>query len=399
MPAFTYRIAQSDGRVTAQKIDAESAIALRRRLEAEGHLVLSVAQSGASLVLFEKKTISTRDFLAFNQKFAVLLRAGLPIIKILDILIEGSHQPVLAQALRGVQQGIREGHGIAEALSRYPKIFPEIYAASIAAGEKSGNLIEVIRRFMAYQRRVIDVRKKVVAALAYPSFLIVFASLVLLFLILYIMPKFSGIYAEAGAALPGLTRILLDFVDSLREYRVAWFAGVVTVSLALGWGYRSREGRALLDRTIMRFPIVGPIVQRHYLIRITRTLSTVLKSGIPLVSSLRILLDSLESPSLRARMSVVVDAVSAGGKLAQALATTALFPRISIEMIGVGEQTAALEDMLNDVAEFHEEELDLYLARVTTWIEPVLLLGVGALIAIILMAMYLPIFNLAGVVQ
>ncbi len=401
MPSFTYRVARSDGAVMARRADSDNEAALRERLEGEGYLVLSIAEAAhlPAPTWFEKKGVSPRDFLAFNQELMVLLKAGLPIMKILDILMERGGRTAFSDALKAVQKDIREGGTIADAMAKHPAFFPEIYVSSLGAGEKSGNLVEVIGRFMAYQRRVIDVRKKVTAALAYPTFLLSFGILVLSFLLVFVMPKFSEMYAQASADLPWLTRALLGFVASVRGHIVLWAGGGILVVFLLWKGYQHPSGRALFDRVLLHIPIVGPIVRRHYLIQITRTLSTVLKSGIPLVGALKIMSDAMTSRSVRDRLAGVSDAVRSGGGLASALAKTDLFPRLSTEMIGVGEQTSALEEMLNDVGGFHEEELDLYLARVTTWVEPILLLGVGAIIAVILIAMYLPIFNLAGTVQ
>ncbi len=402
MPTFSYRVALGDGQVLETRAASENEAALRERLAGEGYVVLSVTEAAglARVTLFAKKGISARDFLVFNQELMTLLKAGLPIMKVFDILTDRPGHHHFLAALRAVQNRIREGGVIADAMAEHPTFFSALYVSSMRAGEKSGNLVEVISRFMGYQRRVIDVKKKVVAALAYPSFLLAFGGLVLMFLIVFVMPKFADMYADSGAELPGLTRVLLRLADSVRGGGfIGWIVGIVVAAVALWQGYHHPVGRRWADRVILHVPLVGTILRRHDQVRITRTLSSLLKSGIPLVGALQIVADAMLNASVRERLEGVTAAVRAGGALAPALAQTGLFPRISTEMIGVGEMTSALEEMLNDVAFFHEEELDLYLARVSTWVEPILLLAVGSLIAVVLVAMYLPIFNLAGVAQ
>jgi type IV pilus assembly protein PilC len=401
MASFAYRVAREDGSILERRVASENEGVLRGQLTGEGYLVLSITEvaKGFSAPSFSRRGVSARNFLAFNQELMVLLKAGLPILKIMDILMERRGEPRFSEALMAVREEVRNGSTIADAMEKQPDVFSEIYVSSLRAGEKSGNLIEVIGRFMAYQRRVLDVQKKVRGAFAYPAFLLIFSILVLSFLITFVLPKFTQMYADSGSELPGLTRALLGFVHLLKDHGLLLLGLLALIAFGAHRAYQSRWGRERLDRIIMQTPGLGLIVQRHYLIRISRTLSTVLKSGIPLVAALKILTDAMDNRRVRDKMESVVEGVRAGGGLALALAQTSLFPRLSIEMLSVGEQTSAIEEMLDNVASFHEEELDLYLARVTTWVEPVLLLGVGAMIAVILMAMYLPIFNLSGVVQ
>ena len=400
MPLFSFRVAKADGTILQQWAEAEDEGVLRERLEAEGFLVLAISPSQAQappLVL--RRGISARDFLTFNHELRVLLKAGLPIMKVMDILTEGQWKPTFSEALKGVRQAVREGSAISEAMTKYPAFFPTLYIASLQAGERSGNLVEVIERFMIYQRKLIALRKKVFAALAYPSFLLLFGGGVLAFLIFYVIPTFSEVYAGAEQSLPFVTRLLLGVVHATRVSVLFWLPGGLLGLFLLHRAYQSERGRAFYDRIILRLPIVGPIVQRNYLIRITRTLSTILKSGMPVVGALRIMRDGMDNGTIRRQLAAVDDEIRRGGKLAAAFSHIGFLPKITIEMIGVGEMTGALEEMLNEVADFHEEEMDLYLSRVTTWIEPALLLVVGLVIAFVLVAMYLPIFQLAGTIQ
>lgn len=401
MPLFSYRIAKPDGTIQERQAEAEDAVALRGRLEEEGNLVLSISESiGFSLPNFSlKRKISPHEFLIFNQEFVALLRAGLPIMKILDLLSERGDQPGFAAALKEVQREVRGGGTIADAMSRHPVYFPPLYVSSLRAGEKSGNLVEVLGRFMEYQKKVLEVRKKVLAALAYPAFLLVVGIGVLGFLLTYVMPSFSELYADSQVELPLITRFLLGLVDFLRQYFLAILLGSVLTGLLLWRLLRSAWGRAVSDRLALQAIFLGPIIKRHHLIRIARTLSTVLKSGIPLVESLTIVGAAMTNQLVARQIGKVGSEVRGGVALALAFSKVALFPRMSTEMIAVGETTGSLEEMLQEVANFHEDELDLYLSRVATWVEPILLLLIGSLVAVILIAMYLPIFNLAGTIR
>jgi len=401
MALFSYRVAKGDGTIITRQEEAESEALLRNRLEGEGYLVLSVSKSvGLSLpALSLRRGIPPRDFLVFNQELMVLLKAGLPIMKILDILVEQGSQPGFVEALKAVQRDIRSGSSIADAMSRHSTYFPELYVSSLRAGEKSGNLVEVIGRYMDYQRKILDVRKKVFGALAYPSFLLVIGFGVLSFLLIYVMPSFSEIYTGSNVELPLFTRFLLGIVSMIRRHFLLIGGGLIGVGVLLWSLYHSEWGKAQVDRLTLQLPLLSPILRRHHLIRISRTLSTILKSGIPLVEAIQMVAASMTNRIVRIEVEKAGEAVKGGVGISAALAQTGLFPKISTEMIAVGESTGSLEEMLSQVANFHEEELDLYLSRVTTWVEPVLLLTIGSLVAVILIAMYLPIFHLAGTIK
>lgn len=399
MPLFSYRVAKGDGTVLTRREEAENEALLRNRLEGEGYLVLSISKAiGLSLPAFRRK-LSPRDFLVFNQELMVLLKAGLPIMKVLDILIDRGSQPGFVEALKGVQRDIRSGSGMADAMAKHPSYFSDLYVSSLRAGEKSGNLVEVIGRFMDYQKKILEVRKKVVSALAYPSFLLTIGFGVLGFLLVYVMPSFSEIYEGSKTELPLFTRALLGIVQFLKGNFLLLIASGVFAGFFLVSAFRSRWGKVQADRLALRFPFVSSIIRRHHLIRITRTLATILKSGIPLVEALEMVGGAMTNWVVRLQIDRAKEAVKGGVAISAALSQIGLFPKISTEMIAVGESTGSLEEMLGEVASFHEEELDLYLARVTTWVEPVLLLTIGSLVAMILIAMYLPIFHLAGTIR
>jgi type IV pilus assembly protein PilC len=401
MARFLYRVAKGDGTIVARQEEAESEALLRSRLEGEGYLVLSISKAiGLSLPLLSfQRRLPPRDFLVFNQELMVLLKAGLPIMKIFDVLVERGSQPGFVEALKAVQRDIRSGSAMSDAMAKHPGYFSDLYVSSLRAGEKSGNLVEVITRFMDYQKKILEVKKKVTGALAYPSFLLVIGFGVLGFLLIYVMPSFSEIYEGSKMELPLFTRILLGVVRFIKGNILLLLVASLGFGMFLWSLYQSGWGRAQADRLALAVPFIKPIVRRHHLIRISRTLSTILKSGIPLVEAIRMVASSMTNRVVRLEVERAGEAVKGGVGISAALSQIDLFPKISTEMIAVGESTGSLEEMLGQVANFHEEELDLYLSRVTTWVEPVLLLSIGSLVALILIAMYLPIFHLAGTIR
>jgi type IV pilus assembly protein PilC len=403
MPQFAYRIARADGTVLEDRTEAENEVALRQQLEGKGYLVFSIQKaSGFTLpnIQFNLKTgLAPREFLIFNQELLALIKAGLPIIRVLDILVDRAEVPPFREALRNIRQEIKGGSSIADAMSKYPQQFPELYVSSLRAGERSGNLPEIIERYNQYQKRLIAVWKKVRAALNYPIFLLAVSFGIVAFLLIYVMPTFSEIYRESDAEIPVPTKILLHLVQLLR-------GNFLWILLAMGFGgffiyswSRTQSGRAALQRFFLRLPLVGKVMIKTYLIQISRTLSAILSGGIPLVTALEMVADAMTNPVIAARIREVRERVKEGVSLASALEKTGFIPRLTLEMVSVGEATGALEQLLMDAAEFHEEELDLLLARVTTWVEPLLLLFMGTIVAAIVIIMYLPVFNLAGTIR
>jgi len=402
MPTFYYRAARTDGSILEERIQAEDEVGLRQRLEREGYLILSLSKQQRAQIfstsLFHRRH-SGREFLVFNQEFLALLRAGLPIVKIFEILADRSDHPGFASALSRIREEIKAGSAISDGMAKEQNYFPDLYISSLRAGEKSGNLIEIIARYIDYQRKILAVRKKVISALTYPSFLLAVGVGVMLFLLVFVMPSFTEIYQDSNADLPALTRSLLAVVALFRSHFIVMLSLLALVGVGLRLIFSQQWGRDFYDRAALFFPLIRGITLKHYIIRITRTLGAVLKSGISLVPALQMTAEAMSNRKVKAMIMTATERVKEGASLSQAFGEMRLMPKMALEMIAVGEVTGALEEMLLQVADFHEDELDLYLTRVTTWVEPVLLLIMGGVVAIILIAMYLPIFHLAGAIR
>lgn len=404
MPTFSCRIATADGTIKEETIEGTSETNLRESLEKKGYLVFSVRRS---LNLFDFLKFSIKkgkrlppvEFLIFNSELIALIKAGLPILKTFELLEGRMVHPGFREGLAEVRKDIAGGSSISDALSRQKAFFPEIYISSIRAGEKSGNLVEILNRYILFYKRILSVRKKVVLALTYPAFLSVVGVAVVIFLLTYVLPTFSEIYTDSRQELPWITQALISLVHFLRV-NVIWIllAGAGLVWFFLSWK-ESKKGRPLWHAFLLKVPILGELLRVQQIIMVGRTLSTVLKGGIPLVNSLEMVGESLPNEPYKKKISGVIHRVREGAGLSASFSAVSLMPKIAVEMVEVGETTGSLEEMLDQVAEFHEEVLDQKLGRITTWVEPVLLLVMGVVVAVILIAIYLPIFNLAGTIK
>lgn len=405
MPTFVCRIGKPDGTVLEERLEAEDEADARLRLDRRGVVVFGVKPTGRLHAFSPRlaapfhRGLTSAEFLVFNQELLVLIKAGLPIMRALDILAGRSGHPTFQRVLGDVREQVRGGSSLADGMARHPREFPELYVASLRAGERSGNVVEMLVRYQAFMKRMLAVRKKIVSSLSYPAFLLVMGAGVILFLLAFVMPTFLDVYREAQADLPAATRWLMAFVGFLKQWVLALIGLLIAGIVGLRLWRRTPTGRRLFDRGLLWMPGLGRIVRTHYTISLSRTLATILTGGIPLVTALRMVADSIPNRAVVEHLSGVIERVKTGSGVAAAFAVGGFMPRMTLEMIEVGETTGALEEMLNQIADFHEEELDRMLTRITTWVEPVLLLVMGGLVAAVVVTMYLPIFNLAGTIK
>ncbi|HKY71657.1 MAG TPA: type II secretion system F family protein [Nitrospira sp.] len=401
MAVFAYRVARPDGSTLEGQIEGEEEPLVRAKLESQGFLIFQLKRRGLAqgrpiLELSAFRGLPIGEFLIFNQELLALVKAGLPVLRVWDLLIERARHEGFQQALRMVRQDIRGGASASEALSRHPAYFSELYVATVRAGEQSGNLVEVLKRFIAYLKLMIGLRHKIGKALAYPAFLIVTGVGVIGFLLTYVMPTFISVYAETAKSLPVATQILIDSASAAKVYVVPAIASLIGFLLIVRTYYGTPHGRLAVDRLLLHAPLLGTIFIKHHTIQLARTLGTILAGGTPLVEALHITKSAVSNRYIAAGLGDAVDEIREGTTLAAALDRPKVFPKLAVEMLSVGEETGSLEVMLHDVAEFYEADLDLRLTQLTTWIEPVLLLIMGILVGGIVIIMYLPVFQMAG---
>lgn len=399
MASFVVRVETTDGRILQQRHDSGDAQSLRRSLEERGLFVLELKREGGlggslSGLGFLKK-IKDKDLLVFNQELLVLLRAGLPIMKTLDTIIERTENKELLAVIQEVREEVRNGYSLSDAFGRFPHIFSPLYMASIKAGEQSGELPTVIKRYIDYMKRAQSAKEKVAGALIYPAILVTVAVGAVLFLLIYVVPTFSQVYLEAGQDLPVPTQILLGVTNFVRDQVIFLVGAIVAGLIVAGRFLRSEGGSRLRERFILGLPYLGDIVLKYAFTKLSQVLATLLNAGIPLVPSLRLALGSLANKILQDNMEQVIKGVEEGKKLSQALTESQVAPPMMIRLVSVGESTGSLPEMLTETANFYQEEIDHKVEILTHTFEPVIMVFMGLIVAAILVAMYLPIFNLA----
>ena len=395
MNEFIVKLADERGRVQEQTHAAATAEELRSRFTQAGYLVYSV-KPRSTLGRSAKKKVKLELFLIFNQQFLTLIRAGLPILSSLDLLAKRQKDLSFRAQLEDVGSRVKTGESISAAFEAQGTV-PLVYTTTLLAGERSGNLEEVLQRYLDFQRVALTFRKKLRASLIYPAFLIVMVIGLFTFLITFVVPRFASLYAQLGTKLPTLTLWLLTLGQNAQHYGLYIAPVLVLIGyLVVRWS-KSEAGADFIDRVRIKTPILGTVWLKYQVGLFSRTLATLLTGGLPLVPSLETAARSIESRSIARAVRVSVETVREGKGLALSLERTGVFPELSIEMIEVGESTGALPQMLNSVAEFFEEDVQTSLAAIMSLVEPIILIGMGVVVVIVLIALYLPIFSLNGV--
>ena len=399
MAEFLCRLADPSGRVVNASYNSVSESELRRRLEDQGFFVYSVREKGKSLSTLlplsaGRRKIKSREFVIFNQQFLALIQAGLPILKSLELLTQREKDEQFRTILLDISDRVKGGALLSEAFEAQG-MFPRVYTASLFAGEKSGGLEEVLARFIQYQKTVNATRNKIKTALTYPSILAVLLVVLVSFLLAEVVPRFAQFYAGMDAALPAMTVLLVDISQAIRGHLIAGMlvSGVLLVVLTM-WA-RSVQGRSHIDRLKLKLPVIGEVWSKFLFAQLSRTLSTLLSGGTPLVGSLEIVADSTGNRVVTQALNRAVVAVREGQSLSRSLEPSGVVPEVAIEMIEVGESSGNLSEMLGHVADFYDEEVNTRLNQLFTYIEPILLMILAIIVAFVLIALYLPIFSLS----
>lgn len=397
MGEFVCRVADASGHVFSQVEPAQSVGEARQKLVERGLYVYSVKPRSGLLSRFRwrrsSRHIGGADFLIFNQQFNTLIKAGLPILRALELLVDRAASPRLRPILGDVRTRVREGASLSEAIEQQG-VFPKVYSTAVLAGEKSGNLSGVLEYYIAYQRVTTGVRKKVLFTLIYPTLLVSFASVIVSYLVGAVIPKFAQLYSELNVPLPAATRLLVSITVGYRPYLLAGIGLLAAAAVAVFLWSRSEEGGEALDRLKLKLPIVGDTWIKFQMAQFSRTLSTLLAGGTPLVAALQTSSDALTSRLIRATVTQAAQEVREGQSLHSGLASNSIIPELALDMIEVGESSGALAPMLNSVAEFYEEEVALRLQALVSVIEPAILIFMAGIVLFILIALYLPVFSL-----
>jgi type IV pilus assembly protein PilC len=401
MAEFVWEARARTGEVRKGAMEAESEDAVNQRLRAQQLQPTKVKKKGKEFHFQLGTGVSSKDIVTFTRLFATMIDAGLPIVQCLDILQGQTDNKLFANVLRDVKSSVEQGATFSDSLRRHPKVFDHLYVNLVQAGEVGGILDTILNRLAVYIEKAMKLRRQVRGAMVYPSIVIVVFFAVLSILLVFVIPGFEKMFTDFGAKdeLPVLTQMVMTvsrlFIGNFL-YLVMALAGAF---VALRSYYKTANGKRRIHKLMMNMPVMGPVLRKIAVARFTRTLGTLLGSGVPILDALEIVAKTAGNVVVEEAIMYARLKISEGKNMAQPLTETGVFPSMVVQMVGVGEQTGALDTMLNKIADFYEDEVDVAVSAMTSLIEPVMMVGVGGTVGVVLIAMYLPIFSIAGKIK
>ena len=397
---YVCRVGTPSGEVVERTFSASDERSLRVDLEQQGFYLLAIRRGfGASLLRLKPRRVNPGLLLIFGQELAALLKAGLPLLQSLDVMLERQRDPVFRQSLLSVREKVKSGVSLSDAFREEGELYPPIFAASLVAGERSGNLDAVLRRFSHHLRLSQSLKKKAVSAAVYPIVLLTVMGVMVAVMLVYVIPQFESFFEGLGAELPLPTRMLM-VVASWSRANIEWILLAVGIGASGFWYWLRREGApVVLDRILLRVPYFGGLMRMYATSQLMRTLSTLLAGGLPLLNAIEVAANSVGNQAMSQALGGASERIREGASLTAALESTRMLESLPLEMVKVGEQTGALGDMLTSIADFYDEDLDTRMAAVLSLVEPVLLVLMAIIVAGMLLAFYLPMFQAISAVQ
>lgn len=398
---FRCRLVTATGEIVEGVYSAENEGRLRHDLEEKGLHVLALKARGSAarwLPAFIRRRIPRHEFLVFNQELATLLKAGMPLVQSLDMLRRQAAHPVFRAVLAAVHEQVRAGTALSDAFGEHGDLFPRVYSASLVAGERSGSLDAMLRRYVAYEKVIDAVKRRTISALIYPAILVALSIALVFVIVLRVVPAFSDFYGSFGAELPLTTRIIVaisNFV--LGQFPLLLVAMALATGGIIAW-FRQPGQRVRFDRALLALPFIGQSFRKFSTAQLARTLGTLLGGGIPLVNALDVSARSISNRYMAEELEGVTRRVREGQSLATSLSARDIVSDVAIKMVEVGESTGALQDMLVSLADFYDEEIETEVGRFVTLIEPIILVLMGIVIAGLVLALYMPLFRLSSVI-
>jgi type IV pilus assembly protein PilC len=393
MPAYKCKIAVSGGEVVEKVIQSSSAASIKELVAQDGGFLVN-----AQKVSFFHHKIKPKDFYSFNQELLTLLRAGLPVVIAFDAIIDQQNKTGFSKILKNIREDIFQGESVANAFEKYESVFSALYIATLRSGEASGNIPDAIEEYLEYFERSLAIRQKIKAASVYPAILTLCSVFVVAFLIIFVVPAITGTFVEAGADLPLFTSILLGFSAFVRSWFLAIIIGIILIIWAVSFYLKTEKGRLFFDTYYLKIPFLGDLSVIYSTSLFTSSLSTVLTGGIPLNKALQISKGLIKNMVFQAGIIDVIKSVEQGRGFAEALKEVDMFPDMALRMLSAGEEGGNLEKVLKDVARFYERDVEAKLTIITSTIEPLLMVLMGFVIGFIMLAMYMPIFQMAGTI-
>jgi type IV pilus assembly protein PilC len=404
MPTFKCKIAEpGQSKVLEQTLVADSKTSLKHHLEDQGNFVFEIRPTERSGSLLDRlkfhKKINLKEFYSFNQELSVLLKTGLTVVGALDVIVQKGRESEFKRLLKDIRRDVFSGESLSGAFSKYSHIFSKLYVATLQAGEKSGDLDRAIGRYLEYMKKTSEIRHKVISASAYPLILTMVSVITLMFLLMFVVPTFTGTFLASGAQLPGMTLFLIRFSTFLKTHYLFLFLGFILIFCEGIYLHKTEFGRMHIDRLKLSLPFIGDLMRSYAVSKFTRTLATVLKGGAPLMDAVRTAGGVLNNRFIKSGLEKVLGDIQQGTGFSESLEKQGLFPVLAVRMIHAGEGGGALEPVLNEIADFYEAEVEAKLNLITTAVEPALMVCMGFIIGFIVLAMYMPIFQLAGTIS
>lgn len=399
MPLFEWQGKSVTGEIRSGILDAPNQQLVEVYLRRLNIIPIKIKpKKETTFALFKRKSVSGKELTVFTRQFAVVLEAGLPIVKSLEVLAEQQKNPYFKNVIKDIKLKVETGSTLSDAMAEYPKVFDSLYVHMVKSGESSGNLDVVLKRLAGYLERILSLKSKVKHAMVYPSVIVFVTIAVISIIMLFVIPKFAEIYSSAGQALPLPTQILINISNNFGKILIVFIILLAGLIIGIRYYRNTEKGRYTTDKLIFSLPLLGELFKKAAVARVARTLANLIGGGVPLLPALTIAGETSGNKVLEKAMEEVRINVSAGQSLADPMFYTGVFPYLLVEMVRVGELTGRLEDMLNRVADFFEEEVDRMVSTLSTLVEPVLIVFLGIVIGGILISLYLPIFKLGEVI-
>jgi len=402
MAKYSWEARSKSGSVQKGVMDATSAASVEAQLKKYGLTGISVKEEGKRLEIklpgFGGGKVDTKDLVVFTRQFATMIDSGLPLVQCLDILASQQENKSFKTILYKVKESVESGSTFADALGKHPKAFDDLFVNMVAAGEVGGILDTILNRLAAYLEKAMKLKKRVKGAMVYPATIMAIAVLVVGVILIFVIPTFAKMFADFCGELPAPTRFVIGLSSFCKKYIVVMIAAGFGIRYAIAKYYATPKGRKAIDGMLLKAPIVGPLIRKVAVAKFTRTLGTMISSGVPIMDGLEIVAKTAGNKIVEEAIYKVRQAISEGKTIAEPLAASGVFPPMVVQMIAVGEATGAMDTMLNKVADFYDDEVDDAVGALTSMMEPLLMVFLGTAVGGLVIAMYLPIFKLAGTV-
>ncbi|WP_305045101.1 type II secretion system F family protein [Geoalkalibacter sp.] len=403
MAKFAWEGKTRTGATQKGEMEAPNEAAVTATLRRQGIMPSKIKERGKGLdrdlkIPGMEPRITTKDLVVFTRQFATMIDAGLPLVQCLDILGRQQDNKTFKKILVQVKEDVESGSTFADALKKHPKAFDELYVNLVAAGEVGGILDTILNRLAAYIEKALKLKKKIKSAMTYPATVVGIAFIVIAVILVFVIPAFESMFADFGGSLPAPTQVVINMSNFVQDYILAIIAGFVLLVFLFKKIYRTKKGRARIDDWALKLPVFGPLIRKAAVAKFTRTLGTMISSGVPILDGLDIVAKTAGNKTVETAIYKVRQSISEGKTIAEPLEKSGVFPPMVCQMISVGEQSGAIDTMLNKIADFYDDEVDDAVSALTAMLEPLLMLFLGTTVGGLVIAMYLPIFKLAGTV-